>query len=149
MKERLVLDVKPNQLVLTRDGGLKVAFFDKIYEVSKFVDDKGIVISSKEEPRLYIRIENPADTTTIVERKAGDRRILAGEDIRLVPETELFSRAYEKYLEVKNSAASADPYAEIEELKKKLAESEAKKAKTAEVAAETVASKENSKKSSK
>ena len=51
-----------------------------------------------------------------------------GDDIRWVSETQLYTRAYDKYLALKN-AVVYDPQVEIEELKKKLAASESSKAK--------------------
>lgn len=135
-KERLILDVKPEQLVLSKDGSVKVAFFDRLYEINKVVDDKGRTLRSDKEARLYIHVQIPADPKTVVERRAGERKVIDGEDVRFVPETELFSRAYEKYLVLKNQVVH-DPYAEIEELKKKLAEKESVKT---ELKAEEIAS---------
>ncbi len=126
---RLVLDVKPSQLVLSKDGSLKVAFFDKLCKVNVKRDDKGREISSEEVAKLYIHIEIPADTTTVVERPVGERKIVDGDEIRWISETELFTRAYDKYLNLKNSEVY-DPQAEIEELKKKLAAAEANKEET-------------------
>jgi len=124
----LVLDVKPSQLVLSKDGSLKVAFFDRLCKINVKRDDKGREISFEEIVKLFIHIEIPADNTTVVERPAGERKILDGDDVRWVSETELFARAYDKYLALKNTVVY-DPQAEIEELKKKLAAAEASKAK--------------------
>lgn len=126
---RLVLDVKPSQLVLSKDGSLKVAFFDKLCKVNVKRDDKGREISFEEVAKLYIHIEIPADTTTVVERPVGERKIVDGDEVRWISETELFTRAYDKYLNLKNSEVY-DPQAEIEELKKKLAAAEANKEET-------------------
>ena len=136
---RLVLDVKPSQLVLSKDGSLKVAFFDRLCKINVKRDDKGREISFEEVAKLFIHIEIPADNTTVVERPAGERKILDGDDVRWVSETELFARAYDKYLALKNTVVY-DPQAEIEELKKKLAAAEASKI---EVKAEDIAALEN------
>lgn len=135
----LVLDIKPSQLVLSKDGSLKVAFFDRLCKVNVKRDDKNRIISSDEVAKLFIHIEIPADPTTVVERPAGERKVLDGDDVRWVSETELFSRAYDKYLTLKN-AVVYNPQAEIEELKKKLAAAEAAKS---EVKAEDIAALEN------
>jgi hypothetical protein len=137
----LVLDVKPSQLVLSKNGSLKVAFFDRVCKVNVKRDDKDRIISSDEVVKLFIHIEIPSDTTTIVERPVREDRIMDGDDVRWVSETELYTRAYEKYLSLKN-AITFNPQAEIEELKKKLAAAEAK----IEVKAENITALENASK---
>lgn len=128
---KLVTDLKPQQLILTKSGSQKVGFYDKICEIDVIKDDKGRIISSKKVPKLYIHIEIPSDPTTVVDRPAKEQRIIDinnDHEVKYVHETELYSRAYEKYLEAKNSNES-NPYEEIEELKKKLAEKENEAAK--------------------
>lgn len=132
---RLVLDIKPSQLVLSKDGSLKVGFFDKLCKIDVKRDDKGREIAFKEVSKLYIHIEIPGDTSTVVVRPAGEKKIIDGEDVRWVAETVLFERAFSKYTALKNETV-ADPYAEIEELKKKLAAAETPKT---EIKAEEVA----------
>ena len=56
----LVLDVKPSQLVLSKNGALKVAFFDRLCQVNVKRDDKDRIISSDEVAKLFIHIEIPA-----------------------------------------------------------------------------------------
>ena len=123
---RLVTDLKPNQLVLSKDGNLKVGFFDKICEVNVVRDDRDRIIKSDKQPKLYIHIESLSDRTMVFEGPVKERRIQDGEDYRWVSETELFSGAYNRYLKAKEEAEH-DPYAEIEALKQKLAEKEASK----------------------
>jgi len=123
----LVLDVRPSQLVLSKNGALKVAFFDKMCKVNVKRDDKDRIISSDEIAKLFIHIEIPADSTTVVVRPVKEVRITDGDDVRWLSETELYTRAYEKYLALKN-AVIYNPQTEIEELKKKLAAAEASKA---------------------
>lgn len=135
---RLVSSITPSQLVLSKDGSLKVAFFDRVCKIDVKRDDKGREVSFTEVPKLFIHIEIPSDSTTVVERLATERKIMTGDGAIWVPETELFARAYEKYMALKNEVIF-DPHAEIEELKKKLAAAEAK----TEVKAETVAKLEN------
>jgi hypothetical protein len=125
---RLITNVAPSQLVLSKDGTLKVAFFDRVCKVDVKRDDKGREISFTEVPKLFIHIEIPADNTTVVERPATERKVRNGDDTIWVHEKELFARAYEKYTALKNEVVF-DPHAEIEELKKKLAAAEAAKAK--------------------
>ena len=123
----LVLDVKPSQLVLSKNGALKVAFFDRLCQVNVKRDDKDRIISSDEVAKLFIHIEIPADSTTVVIRPVKEVKIVDGDDVCWVSETELYTRAYDKYLALKN-AVVYNPQVEIEELKKKLAASEASKA---------------------
>lgn len=135
----LVLDVKPSQLVLSKNGALKVAFFDRLCKVNVKRDNKDRIISSDEVVKLFIHIEIPADSTTVVIRPVREDRVIDGDDVRWVSETELYTRAYDKYLALKN-AVVYDPQAEIEELKKKLAAAEAAKS---EIKAEDIAALEN------
>jgi len=135
----LVLDVKPSQLVLSKNGALKVAFFDRLCQINVKRDDKDRIISSDEVAKLFIHIEIPADPTTVVIRPVKEDRIVDGDDIRWVSETQLYTRAYDKYLALKN-AVVYNPQAEIEELKKKLAAAEAAKS---EVKEEDIAALEN------
>ena len=135
----LVLDVKPSQLVLSKSGALKVAFFDRLCKVNVKRDDKYRIISSDEVDKLFIHIEIPHDPTTVVIRPVKEDRVIDGDDVRWVSETELYTRAYDKYLALKN-AVVYNPQAEIEELKKKLAAAEAAKS---EVKAEDIAALEN------
>ena len=125
---RLVSSITPSQLVLSKDGSLKVAFFDRVCKIDVKRDDKGREVSFKEVPKLFIHIEILSDSTTIVERLATERKVMTGDGAIWVPETELFARAYKKYIALKNEVVF-DPHAEIEELKKKLAAAEAAKAK--------------------
>ena len=136
----LVLDIKPSQLVLSKTGALKVAFFDRICKINVKRDDKERIISFDEKVELFIHIEIPADPGTIVERPAGENKIVIGDEVVFIPETELYVNAYNKYLALKN-AVSYNPQIEIEELKKKLAAAEAAKI---EVKAEDIAGLENS-----
>jgi hypothetical protein len=131
----LVLDVKPSQLVLSKNGALKVAFFDKMCKVNVKRDDKDRILSSDEVAKLFIHIEIPSDSTTVVIRPVKEVRITDGDDVRWLSETELYTRAYDKYLALKN-AVVYNPEAENEELKKKLAEAEAKLAVKAQDIAE-------------
>lgn len=128
---RLVTDLKPSQLVLSKDGNLKVGFFDKIVEVNVVRDGRDRIVKSDKQPRLYIHIESLSDRTMVFEGPAKERRVQDGEDFKWVHETELFANAYAKYLQAKNEVTH-DPYAEIEELKRRLAEKEASKANIAE-----------------
>lgn len=136
----LVLDVKPSQFVLSKSGALKVAFFDKLCKVNVKRDDKDRIISFDEVAKLFIHIEIPNDPTTVVIRPVREDRIIDGDDVRCVSETELYTRAYDKYLALKN-AVVYDPQTEIEELKKKLAAAEAARI---EIKAEDIAALENS-----
>jgi hypothetical protein len=141
----LVLDVKPSQLVLSKNGALKVAFFDRVCKVNVKRDNKDRIISSDEVAKLFIHIEIPHDPTTVVIRPVREDRVIDGDDVRWVSETELYTRAYDKYLALKN-AVVYDPQAEIEELKKKLAAAEAAKS---EIKAEDIAALENAPKKSR
>lgn len=112
MNDRLVTDIRPS--LLAAYGLLQVAFYDKIY------NDK---------PTLYIHIRNNDDKYSIVDRKAGKRRVM-DDDKNFVDaeEIDLFRRAYDKYLTAKN-ASEIDYKSENELLAKKISEYEAKAAK--------------------
>ena len=123
---RLVLDVLPSQLMLSKDGKLKVAFFDKEHKINVTCDDKGRELTFDKTVKLFIHIEIPSDSTTVVEREVQERKVLANGERIWVSETILFERAHKKYLERKNEVVY-NPQDEIEELKKKLAAAEAPK----------------------
>jgi hypothetical protein len=132
---RLVLDVKPKQLVLSKNGGLRVGFFDRLCKVNVKRDDQDREVSSEEIAKLYIHIEIPHDPTTVVIRPVKKEKIVDGENVIFVPESELYTRAFAEYTKLKNEVV-CDPDDEIEELKKKLAAFEAIKP---EVKAEDIA----------
>jgi hypothetical protein len=111
----LVLDIKPSQLVFSTTGALKVAFFDKICKINVKRDDKERITSFDEVVKLFIHIEIPADPGTIVERPAGENKILIGDEVVWIPETELYVNAHNKYLALKN-AVTYNPQTEIEEI---------------------------------
>lgn len=120
---RLVTEIKPHQLVLSKTGNSKVGFFDRLYKVDVVKDSNGKEISSKMEPRLYIHIEFPHDPSTVVERPAKEVKIQIGDDFQTTHEKDLYVNAYNVYLSEKEKSGN-DPYEEIERLKKQLAEKE-------------------------
>ena len=124
-KERLILNVTPDLLAPSKDGSLKIAFFDKPYKVKVVKDDKGREISSEIENRVYIHIQNLNDKFSIVQRRAGDKEIIRDDEITFISEIDLFPDSYKKYLAAK-SAVTVDHASENEDLKKRIAELEAK-----------------------
>lgn len=125
-KEKIVSTITPSQLILSKDGSLRVAFFDMPYEVEVKKDDKGRKLSSRIENRLFIHIELPHDPKTVVRRLAGERKVVTGEDVNWVAETILFERAYKAYLEVKNGSNNTPQELEIEQLRKQVSDLENK-----------------------
>ena len=78
-------------------------------------------------------------------RPVKEVKIIDGDDVRWLSETELYTRAYDKYLALKNVVVY-DAQAEIEELKKKLVAAEAA---NNQVKAEDIAALENAPKRSR
>jgi hypothetical protein len=115
-KKRLVLDVKPGQLVSY--GKLLVGFHDK---EKKYKDPEGKEIINEE---LYIYVQIADDKYTIVNRKAGFIKIKDDlGDLIARDEKELYKRAYEKYLDIKESR-EVDHESLLKEAQKRIAELE-------------------------
>lgn len=121
----LILNVTNDLLVSSKDGSLKVAFFDKPYKVNIKTDPKGKEISSEIENRLYIHIENMNDKFSVIKRRAGEVKVVINDEVLFKPEIELFSKSYEKYLEAKKKV-TVNHESEKEILRKKIAELESK-----------------------
>lgn len=109
--ENLVRDISnPQEQLISYGGKQQVGFYDGF---------------KAGEPVLYIYIKNNGDRFTTVRRKAGDRKVKnAFGDLTLVPETKLFARAYERYLQVKGQNGVVDE--EKAQLAARVAELEAK-----------------------
>lgn len=112
--ENLILDISsPEHQLVSYGGNQQVGFYDG-YKAGK--------------PALYIYIKNNSDRFTTVRRRATDRKVQGPlGDMQLVPETKLYSRAYNKYLEFKKAGGVMD--AEKVVLKAHIAELEAKASK--------------------
>lgn len=126
---KLITDIKPELIV--NYNKLRVGFYDKVLDKG----EKGQV------PTLYIYIENAGDGKTINRRAAGNRKVRNHYgDLTLVPETQAYARAYNKYLEYKNNLGPSAEELKIKELESKLEakEQEAKLEKAEEEKAEEV-----------
>jgi len=130
-KENLVLEVSPSQL--TPYGNLMVAFFDKVQDKAK-VDENGDKILNKngkaeleKVATLYIHIQSSDDKYSVTKKKASERRNKAGQ---VAHEKQLFARAYDRYIQIKNSGGVVD--IEKAALIKRVAELEANASKKIE-----------------
>jgi len=113
----MILDINNAQEQLVSYGGNQLVGFYDGYKAG--------------EPVLYIYIKNNADRFSIVRRRAGERKV-KGQfgDLSFMPETTLYKRAYDRYLELKAAGGVID--AQKEALIAKVAELEAKAKTSAE-----------------
>ncbi len=109
--EILVRDItNPQEQLISYGGKQQVGFYDG---------------EKAGEPALYIYIKNNGDRFTTVRRRAGDRKVKNGfGDTTPVPETTLYARAYERYLQIKGQGGQVDP--EKAAMAARIAELEAK-----------------------
>jgi hypothetical protein len=107
---KIVKNITPDSLTLY--GSQRIGFYDKIVNKGP---EKGDVVT------LYIYIENGNDNKTIVRRKSSIRKIRNKYgDLSPIDETVCFSRAYNKYLEIKNNIKDSPEEIRIRELEAKL-----------------------------
>lgn len=119
MSDNLILDITNPQQQLISQSGQQIGFYDG------FKADK---------PVLYIYVKNNEDRFTVVRRRACSKKISDGlGGYRMIPETEIYARAYKKYLDLKQNGGVYDREKEILRARIKELEASSKHKPTKEV----------------